>query len=367
MKLSCTQENLNKKIAMVSRIVPSRSTLPILSNILFSTENGRLKIASTDLEVAITTYIGVKVEKEGSITIPAKLLTDFITTNKDKNIILETKDNTLFLKSEKHQAHIKGINAEDFPSIPKLKKNNAFILKSQILKKAFSQVIFSCSIDESRPVLNGIFFKVENDILKIVATDSYRLAEKTIKLTSKLENNFNVIIPQKSAIELIRILPDQDEDVEIIVGENQIQFSFSLTEFVSRLIEGEFPDYTQIIPKEITTNIEISTQELTSSIKMASFFAYESANNIKINIKKESLEIIAVSPQLGDNLSTLSAKISGGETEIAFNAKFMLDFLNGFNEENIKIEVADKLAPVIFKSIKNNDYIYIIMPLRIEE
>lgn len=371
MKLSCTQENLNKGLNIVSRIVSPRGTLPVLNNILLKTDEGRLKLSATDLEIGINTWIGAKVDKEGSITIPSRLITDYINTNDDKKIDLELKDTTLSLESEKYKANIKGIESSEFPLIPEIKKENITIIKSKDLRKAINQVSFTCALDETRPVLTGVLLKIKEDQLKLVATDSYRLAEKTINLEKRVSSEINVIVPQRAMNELARILGEKEEKVEFKIGENQILFSFGETQLVSRLIEGSFPDYEQIIPKKLETKIILSVNEFANVIKMASYFARETANNIKLKIpkggKNKKIEVLAVSPQIGDNLSSLEAQIEGKEIEIAFNAKFILDVLNVSDEDQIILETIDKLSPGIIKPLKNKNYFYIIMPLRVEE
>lgn len=368
MKLSCTQEKLNKGINIVGRIVSPRGTLPVLNNILFQTDNGRLKISATDLEIGINTWIGAKIEHDGAISIPSRIISDYISTNNDETINLELEDTTLYLKSDKYQAHIKGIESSEFPLIPEVKKEPQVVIKSKDLKDLISHVVFSAAIDETRPVLTGILLQIKDNKLKLVATDSYRLAEKTLNLEKKSKEDVNIIIPARTMNELSRILSQDDDQVTIKIGENQIHFSFSDTQLVSRLIEGSFPDYEQIIPKKSDTKTTIKVKDFANAIKMASFFARESANNIKLKISKgKNIEVIAISPQVGDNISTTSAKTEGKEIEIAFNAKFILDALNVIKEDEIIIETIDKSSPAIIKPLKDKSYIYLIMPLRVEE
>jgi len=367
MKFSCTQANLNKGINLVGKIVSAHGTLPILNNILLTTDSGRVKISATDLEIGINTWIGAKVESEGSITIPARLIQEFINTNNDETVSLKLENTTLNLASKKYKANIKGIDASEFPVIPNIKKNVFAEISATDLGKALSQVAFASAIDETRPVLMGVLFKFEKNELKVVATDSYRLAEKTIKLEKPPVRDAQLIMPQRAILELNRVLSGQEGKVEMYLEENQILFVLGEIEFTSRLIEGSFPDYTQIIPQKNTTEAIISKDDFANSIKMASFFARESANNIKLKIGKEELQIVAASPQIGDNISSLNAKVTGPVMEISFNAKFILDFLNVINAEKVSISSSDKASPAVFRAAGDNDYVYIIMPLRIEE
>jgi len=368
MKLSCTQEKLNKGINIVSRIVSPRGTLPVLNNILLQTDKGRLKISATDLEIGINTWIGAKVDSDGGITVPARLISDFVNTNSDEAIILELKDTTLSLKSDKYKANIKGIGASEFPLIPEVKKESLIELAGKDLKKSISEVVFASALDETRPVLMGVLMKVKDNIMKLVATDSYRLAEKTITLNKKVPQEINIIIPQRTMNELGRIISGDEEKIEIRIGENQIHFTLGDTQLVSRLIEGSFPDYNQIIPSSSETKTTLSVDKFANAIKMASYFARESANNIKLKIASgKHIEVIAVSAQIGDNVSIVEAKIEGKDLEIAFNAKFILDVLNILDDKEIVLETVDKSTAGIIRPVKDKNYLYLIMPLRVEE
>ncbi|MBM2820683.1 MAG: dnaN [Candidatus Berkelbacteria bacterium] len=368
MKVSCTQENLSRGLQIVSHMVGTRTTLPVLNNILIKTEKGRLKLSATDLEIGISTWIGAKVDADGAVTCPARLISEFTSTNTDKTINLELKDATLHLASEHFKANIKGIEASEFPLIPEVKGNASIQLGATDLKDAISKTVFACALDETRPVLAGVYMIVDSGKIKLVATDSYRLAEKTISTLSKDALKASYIIPARTMAEIGRLIDEPLEKVDIKVGENQIQFQLGPTEVVSRLIEGSFPDYEQIIPTSIKTRIELNTTEFTNAIKMASFFARESANNIKIVMKKpKTIQVLAVSPQIGDNTSDISAQINGDDLEIAFNSKFLLDALQVLGTEKVDLEMAGQLSPGIIRPSKDKNYLYIIMPLRTEE
>ena len=367
MKISCTQENLNRGLGIVSHMVGTRTTLPVLNNILLKTEKGRLKLAATDLEIGISTWIGGKVLKEGATTAPARLFSEFVTTNTDKTINLELKDATLNLSSEHFRANIKGIEASEFPLIPEVKGGATIEVSAINFRDAILKTVFACALDETRPVLAGVYLIASSGKLKLVATDSYRLAEKTINTLSK-DAKANLIVPARTLAEIGRLIDESIEKVSIHVGENQVEFKLGPTEVVSRLIEGSFPDYLQIIPTNIKTKIELVTAQFGSAIKMASFFARESANNIKLALKKpKTIQVLAVSPQIGDNTSNLEADFSGEELEIAFNAKFILDVLGVIGSEKIDLELAGPLSPGIIRPAKDKNYLYIIMPLRMEE
>ena len=368
MKVSCTQENLQKGLSIVGRLVGVRTTLPVLNNILLKTEKGRLKVSATDLEVGISTWIGAKVDQEGAITCPAKLLLDYINTNNDKKINLELKDLNLHLESEHYKANIKGIDASEFPLIPEVKKTQEIEVLTKDLANAISKTVIAAALDESRPVLAGIFVEAAADKMKMVATDSYRLAEQKINLGKKIDIKTSFILPQRTMIEVARILTDGAEKVKIYPSENQVEFVLGETVLVSRLIEGAFPDYEQIIPKNVKTKVQTKANEFSVALKMASLFARESANNIKLKITPpDKVEVLAVSPHVGDNVSEVKGAISGDSLEIAFNAKFILDVLSVIGSEEITLELSNNLAPGILRGKTDPNYLYVIMPLRIEE
>lgn len=367
MIFSCTQENFNKAVNKVSKIVSNHGSLPILSNILLTSDNGQIKLSATNLEIGINTWIGAKIEEEGSLSVSAKLLQEFVAINKDKKLDFSTKNNTLNIKSEKYNTNIKGLPADDFPLIPNIKKEFFTKINSKILQEAIIKTVFACALDETRPILTGVLFKFEDKELNLVATDSYRLAEKKIELNTKIKKNTQIIVPQRTVLELGRILSETDGDVEIYLEENQIMFVFNNTEFISRLIEGAFPDYKQIIPKKTNIKAIVNKEEFSSALKIGSIFARDVANNIKIKFTDNILEVVAISPQIGDNLAKIKSEITGSNLEIAFNAKFILDFLNIQDTENIHILAVDKISPIIFKNPADMNYLYIVMPLRIEE
>lgn len=371
MKVSCTQANLQKGLAIVSRGVTTRGTLPILANVLLVTDKGRLKLVTTDLEIAISTYIGAKVDADGTLTVPARLLQEFVLTNNDPTIELQTKDNTLQLKSEHYQANIKGLAAEEFPLIPEVKKEHNFALAALQFKEAIEQVVFAAANDETRPILTGVLITALKSQLTLAATDSYRLAERKLALPKPIDTTLAAIVPARTINELSRIIDETIDMIEVGIGENQVQFSIGPTQLVSRLLEGKFPDYQQIIPQKTVAKAQVATAQLGNSIKMASFFAREVANNIKVKTNNKQLEIMAVSPQLGDAKSHVKAQIEGESLEVAFNAKFLSDGLAAIKSDNVSFELSGPLSPGLIKpagkTSDKNHYLYIVMPLKLGE
>jgi DNA polymerase-3 subunit beta len=365
MRLSCLQENLNKGLSIVNKIVPSQASLPVLNNILLKTEKGQLKISATNLEIGINKLIGAKIEKEGAITVPARLFSEYINSLPNEKIDLEVKDNNVNIHCKNYKATILGIDASEFPLIPEIKQKPIISITPELLHKAISCVTFAAAIDESRPVLAGVFLNFKDNQLKLVATDSYRLAEKTIKLDKNVIGEVSIIIPTRTMQELNRILTEVENKVEISVTENQILFKINDTDLISRLIEGSFPDYRRIIPDSFQTKVLVNTTAFNNMVKTASIFSSPSANNIKLQLKsKGELIIQSSAAQIGENVSCLDADISGGDGEITFNAKYLLDVLNNIESEETLLQIRGKLDPGVIKPAGQEDYIYVIMPLR---
>ena len=367
MKFSCLQENLNKGLNQVARIATSKGSLPILENVLLKTENGRLKMVTTDLEAIIIQWIGGKVEKEGSITVPCRLFTDYISSlpNNKLNLKLENEAD-LLIQTDENEATIKGQTSEEFPIIPEIKDKALITINHDVLSQAISQVVFAAALDDSRPVLSGVLFSFNKKTLKLVATDSYRLAEKEIALSAEVKNPKDFIIPAKTVGELQRILEGSEGEVEIKTGENQVLFHTKNTDIIARLIDGNFPDYKKIIPAQSSTKATIERNSLINIVKTASLFAKDSGNNIKMVFDPKGKVIVsATTSQVGINTSSAEALVEGAEGEISFNARYLMDVLLNLKENKISLEISGKLKPGMIKPENKKDYVHIIMPLSI--
>lgn len=367
MKVSVTQANLNKALSVVGKIVGSRSTLPVLGNVLLTTDANRLKISSTNLEMGINTWIGAKVEENGALTVPARLFSEFVSSVGGANLVLTKKNQVLHLESERSESHINGIDAKEFPSIPEFKKTNVFSIDSAQLKLALSQVVGAASFDDTRPVLNGVYMYTEDDHITLVATDSYRLAEKIISLGAKSKTELKINVPARTIQELLRMLDDESGMVEIIAEESQVLFRLGDIELISRLIEGQYPDYRQLIPTDSVAMVEIGTKELQGAAKVASLFARESGGsvNLALDVKKQLLDLSATASQVGDANSNVKAKLSGENETISLNSRYLLDALSVMRADDIKIEVTGKVNPFILRpKTKDSNYLHLIMPLR---
>lgn len=364
MKVSVLKENLAKALSTCGRVVSTRGSLEILSNVMLSTESGRLKISATNLEVGINYWLGAKVEKEGAITVPARLLTDIVSSLSSEKVELELEELNLHLNSDKDKLTIKGISVEEFPLIPSI-DTTSFKISSRVLRDALNLVNFAAALDEARPVLSGVYMNVDGDKLTLAATDSYRLAEKVIKLDKKVTDKYEIIIPARALIELARTLADFDEDIKVCINDNQILFAATEVEFTSRLIEGNFPNYKQIIPENNDTKAVVKASDLASILKVASLFARENANSVNIFVRaKGKIEVNATSSQIGDSSSVVEAVVDGKDGEISFNSRYILDVLSNLKDENIEFEISGKLNPGVIRPEGSKDYTYIIMPLR---
>jgi len=368
MKLVCAQADLERAVNIVSKAITPNTTLPVLNNILLKAEDKKLHFAATNLEVAIQYFIAAEIKSEGSVTIPAKLLSSYVSLLTDDKIEMELTDgDTLLVKSASSQTKIKGINANEFPVIPKVEKENSLKIPTKTLETAINQCVFAASTNTSRPVLSGGLFDVKKDTLKIVATDSYRLAEKTIELKEKTNLDIECIVPARTVMELGKILSKAEgEDVELDVSKNQVLFVCGEVKLISRLIEGKFPPYDKVIPKETKTKLEVAVADLANVVRRVNLFARENNNSIKLTATNDGkLGISTDETRVGEEKSEVAVKIEGENNKIALNAQYLLDVLNYVEGENVKLEIDDKLSPAVVKPMKEKDYVYIIMPLKI--
>jgi DNA polymerase-3 subunit beta len=360
MKLQVTQENLAKALGSVSRIANTRSTLPILSNVLLKTDNNRLSIAATNLDIAITHFIGSKIEQGGSITVPARLMQDFISNLPDSVLNLEVADNRLKITTDKYQSTINGIAAEDFPVMPAIKGGKLWKTDAKEFKKTLQQVVLAASVDDARPVLTGVYFHTTAGNIIAVATDSYRLAERKI---GKSKDNINFLVPATAANDLLRIISDADKEVAVTHDEQQVLFQVGDVTLVARLIEGNYPDYTKLVPTKFATTASLKRPDFLNIAKISSLFARESAGSITIKVEENKVSINAIASQLGENTATADADVKGGG-EVTLNSRYLIDALNAFSGEEVDFSFNGKLEPVILKSPAEANYLHLIMPLR---
>lgn len=368
MKVTLLQSNFAKALSQISRIVGTRATLPVLNNVLIVAKQGKIKFSATNLEVGISTQAIGKVEEDGELTLPVRLLSDFVLNNRDDSIQLETKASSATLKSERFEATIQGISAEEFPTVPEPPTETVAKVAKTKLIDALKKVNIAGAVDETRPVLAGIYFQFEGSKLTLAATDSYRLAEKKLTLDAEVKEQ-KLIVPLRTTTEVLRVISSEEgvEDVKISAKENQISFSVGDTYIVSRLIEGSFPNYNQIVPESFKITADVKLNELLSAVKMSSLFARDSANNnVRVAVSKDTLTISSIASETGTAKSSVAAKTTGGDVEIAFNARYMLDILNVLGEDDVTLNFNGSTVAGAITSPKDKDYVYIIMPLKLE-
>ncbi len=362
MQLQVTQENLNKALGTVARVANTRGTLPVLANVLIKTVGGRLSIAATNLDIAITHYIGAKVADEGAITVPARLMQDFVSSLPTGVIDLKLDDYKLNISTDQYQSVINGVSAEEFPVMPAITKGKTWTVPAAELKKSLQQVVIAASTDEARPVLTGVYLHTSEGKLYMAATDSYRLAEKEL---SKLKDEVNLLVPVTAMQDLLRIVSDAEESVEVTSDEQQVLFRVGDVELVARLIEGKYPDYRKLIPQKFETTAVLKRADLLNAAKVSSLFARESAGSITLNVDEgdQELSIRSVASQLGENTATAAAKVTGGGS-ITLNSRYLLDALHALSGEEVSFGFNGKLEPSVLRDPGAADYVHIIMPLK---
>lgn len=365
MKVVCTQENLKNGIQTVSRVVGSSSTLPILNNILLETENGQLKISGTNLEIGISTYIRCKIEQEGGICLGAKTLLELINSLPNENITIESGEQDTDVSTDRYRTKIKHLSTEDFPLIPKIEEGTQVQIKADVLKTALDQVVFAASTSETQPEISGVLCLFNKSKLTIAATDRYRLAEKSIHINSDLEKR--IIIPHKSAAELSKLLSVQTADVTLQVTDTQLAVSFADTYVVTRLIDGQYPEYQQIIPQDFTTQILINRLDLMSALKTSGIFSRGAGSvTLVYDQTKQVVQISSVSQDIGESVVDIPCELSGPGGAVIMNYRYVLDLLVGLPLEKLQINIIDDSNPVVFKPIESDSgYLYLVMPIKI--
>ncbi len=368
---------------MVSHIAAKNTTLPILNNVLIQVKENVIKLSATNLEIGVSCIIRGKMEEEGDFTVQSRLLADYIgllpkekidlTTNRE---IKEGQDQVLSINCKNHKTKIKGQVATDFPLIPQIDKKNRYILGCQRLRQAIAQVVFAVSVSETRPEINGVLFNFTDSKLTLAATDSYRLAEKSINLDKKSNSkSVQVIVPTRTLQELQRILGSfkdpaaisEIEEIEVYLTENQILFVLGNIELISRLVEGQYPDYQQIIPQNSNTKAILNTSEFIAATKTTSLFTRSGIYDVSLEFLADKKEVVvsSVNNQLGENTSQISSEVTGDNNNIVVNYRYLLDGLQNINTDQVVVDVIDSSSPcVLHPSGKNGDYLYIIMPIK---
>ncbi len=373
MKVVCLQENLAHGLGIAGRGVSTRGSLPILGNVLLRTDAGRLRLTATNLEVGINCWVLAKVEDDGAITVPAKLFIDFVNSLPPGNVelSLNVRTKTVHLKSGPYEANIKGMDAEEFPIIPQIPDKPTTRMSQGTLRRMIGEVAFVAATDDSRPVLTGVLTTFAGDLVTMAAADPYRLSVRHARLLDRVDPPIEVIIPAKSLFEVARILDDTEEStVDILVTPNKSQVIFHTDEadLVSRIIEGQFPNYRQVIPTSHSTRVLAQREELLKATRLASYFARDAANMLRFQVDPSNdppLVITANAAEVGDNTGRIDASVEGQATTIAFNSRFVADALASLTAPEIALELGGPLAPGVVKIVGDDSYLHVVMPLRI--
>lgn len=373
MKITCTKENLAKALSIVGGIANKNVNLPVLGNILIKADDQKTEIISTNLELAIIVHIRSKVDMPGSFTVPARTLGEFVNLLSEEKVEMELKDNELVITCGRSSTKIKGTTAEEFPVIPSVSTGSGFLFLAQDLKNGLSQTMSSLAKSEIRPELSGMYFGFNTPYYKgliLAATDSYRLAEKKVKVLQG-DEDFKIIVPGRTTQEIVHILSlaeteEKEKNVRVLVGENQLALHYGNVQMVSRLVEGNYPDYAQIIPKEFKTSATFEVDKIAKEIKMASLFTTVGVNAISCVVESKSglIKLSSTSSQTGEYSSEIQSDIEGGDNSIMLNYRYVLDGLNNIKSETVVLKVINAESPCLFVPKGDESFLYIVMPIR---
>lgn len=353
---------------MVNHLAGKNTTLPILNNVLIRAEKGVLELSTTNLEVGIKCQVRGKIEAEGAFTVQARLLNDYVNLLPQDAIDLEVKDAELNVKCQRFQTKIKGVSAEDFPLIASLKAKGKASLPLSDFQEALQQSLFAVALDETRPEISGVFCSLKGNELTMAATDSFRLAERVVKLSAPVSAETKFIVPFRTLQELNRVLSENEGEQELSLAwsDNQVAFEFAGVELISRLIEGQYPDYKQIIPENFKTEAVFDVKEALQLVKSAALFCRAGINDIQlsVNSSKNTLEVKAANSQVGENKAAMAAEVTGDTNDIVFNYRYVIDGLQNVKSERARLKLIDKHNPGVFLPEGKVGYTYIIMPIK---
>ena len=366
MKTTVLKDFLKEGVSMAERIAAKNPSLPILSNILLKAGGGTIQLAATNLEIGITSRIRGKVVEEGVCTIPGKVFSDYVSLLDESTLTLEQSGTDLLIRNDRGDTKLHGLPAEDFPLIPTIHQENKHSCPASALREAISQVIFAAAYDDARPEISGVLLKLAEKELTLVATDSYRLAEKHVSLSEKTSHEVSAIVPVRALQELLRVLSQEGGDVSIFLTENQILFTVGDTELVSRLIDGQYPNYEQIVPVSHTTQATINTNDLVKAVRATSLFSRPGINDLTVTLEPKNKKIVlqAANNQVGENHREITADIDGDENTIVFNGRYLLDGLTNLRDENTVFQMTNNASPGVFRPAGSPGYLYIVMPIK---
>ena len=376
MQLSCLQENLSHGLSVVGRAVATRTTLPITQHVLFATDASRLKLSATNLEIAITTWIGARVEEEGAVTVPARLLTDFVNSLSRDNITARTAADTklLELHCARVEARINGADPNEFPPIPAVDEGVATQLGPQELRDAIHHVVFAAAVEDSRPVLTGVSLNMEGEKLTLAAADGFRLAVHESTLLKPVEEPLSVIIPARTLQEVERLIEGQQEPIDVVVTpqRSQVLFRMKDIEIVSQLIQGTFPNYNQLIPDKHDTRAVVNLGDLQRATRTASIFAKDGSGIIRLQMATEAggqpgkLIISSRAEEVGENTGDIEAEVEGADGKIAFNSRYLSDVLAVIGQDKVALEMTTSSSPGVIRPVDGDNYVHVVMPMFVQ-
>ncbi|MCJ7827736.1 DNA polymerase III subunit beta [Patescibacteria group bacterium] len=373
MKFTVLQEDFQKILAVAVRNVAARPQLPVLNHLLLSVADGRLKISATNLETGVNLWMGAKIDQEGAISVPAKLLMEYVNSLPAGQLAIEMKENILYLSAGKAEASLHGMNAAEFPKIPSVQGEPVLELPADTFIAAVNQVVFAAAGDDARPVLTGVYTFIKGGQLYFVSTDGYRLSSRVVSdaLPTGLDKTLEggLIVPAKAFLEAAKIAKEAGESIRFyfLSEANQVVFVVGKAEIVSRLIEGQFPDFEKIIPDDFSLTVDVDMDEFRRAVKMASIFARENANIVRLTVTDGQVEIAANKSQVGSNKTVVEAQTKGEGETIAFNSRYLIDFLGVVDSERFVLQMSGPLKPGMFKIQGNESFLHVIMPVRVQD
>ena len=379
MQLSCLQENLSRGLSIVQRAVATRTTLPITQNVMMSTDNARLKLSATNLEIAISTWVGAQVEEEGSLTVPARLLTEFVNSLPAARIDITSSAQplSLGLNCARFEANINGQAAEDFPPIPTVEEGAVGRIDASVMRDAINRVAFAAATDDSRPVLTGIKVEMSGDSFTFAAADGFRLAVYDGKLSAPIAEDISFTVPARALQEVGRLISAQSDPVEFTVTPQKSQALFRLenVELVSQLVQGTFPNYRQLIPESCDTRVVVAHESFTQATRAASTFARDGSGIVRLNMTagddgaEGKLAVSSRAEELGENVGEIDAKVEGGDAKIAFNSRFLSDVLDVLSDDEVALETTTPSSPGVIKPASESEgytYTHVVMPMFVQ-
>ncbi|MCH8190098.1 MAG: DNA polymerase III subunit beta [Chloroflexi bacterium] len=375
MKLSCLQENLSKGLGIVSRAVATRTTLPITTNVLLATDQGRLKLVATNLEIAIVTWVGAKIEEEGAITVPSRVLGEFVNSlpNDQVDLKLAPATKSLEIKCARFEARISGMDAEDFPPIPEIDEGTVARIDAEVFSRSLTRVVFAAATEDSRPVLTGVNADFDGKMVTLAAADGFRLSVDKIALLEPVAESVSVIIPARALTEVNRLIGDSSDPVVITVNpaKSQVLFTMDNVRLISQLVQGNFPNYSQLIPQGHSTRTLVDAEEFLRATRAASIFARDASGIVRLQVDPGDnglgrLTISARAEEVGDDQGDIDAKVEGEEAKIAFNAKYLSDILSVLAKGEVVLETTNPSSPGLIRPGGDTDYVHVVMPMFVQ-